>query len=207
MKRRNDDRAPKPTLSSLAPWEVLEERVVYSAGPWFSVLHQRVRLPNGRVIEGYHQVRMPRTVIILPYTPDRRILMLRNYKHGFGRVCLTFPGGILEDGESPLAGAKRELREETGYTAPRWEFLGSFIPHANYGCGRSHLFIARDARPDQPPQSGDLEDIRVELLARSQVIAALNRGEIVSLTAAAILGLSCSKILRARQTSEPPRSS
>lgn len=130
--------------------------------------------------------------MIYAETAERRVLCLRQYKHGPRRVSLTLPAGHVEPGEDPEAAARRELLEETGYAAPDWRRLGSFSNAGNQGCGECHVFAAFGARPVQPPSPGDLEEMRLELLSRRALRAALGNGDIaiIGSALAAALGLA-----------------
>lgn len=170
-------------------WDVLEERELVSAEPWLTVSVQRIKLPDGRLVEDYYRIQLPDYVTIVARAPDRRILLLRQYKHGFGAVRLTLPGGIVERGESPTDTAPRELLEETGCTTSAWRKLGSFIPHANYGCGHAHVFLADNVVRTAEPDSGDLEESEPVWLDESGLKAAIGSGDIVSLSSVAALSL------------------
>ncbi len=95
----------------------------------------------------------------------------------------------MHKNEDPLKAAQRELLEETGYDAPDWQSLGSFIPHSNYGCGKFYFYLAQNARPVRTPDSGDLEEMELSLLDMDEVLAALKKGDIVSMSGAALIGL------------------
>ena len=123
-------------------------------------------------------------------TDDGRIVTIRSYKHGPRRVSLSLPAGLLDDDEQPEEAARRELLEETGYEAASWERIGSFVVDSNYGLNTEHAFIARGARRVREPQSGDLEEIQVELHDRAEVIAAIRSGDVAQLSSAAALGLA-----------------
>jgi len=84
------------------------------------------------------------------------------------------PRRRLDPCEAPLDGAKRELREETGYEAARWKGLGSFMVNANYGCGTAHFFAAEGARKTAEVNSDDLEHTELVLLSREELLAALD---------------------------------
>jgi 8-oxo-dGTP pyrophosphatase MutT (NUDIX family) len=103
------------------------------------------------------------------------------------------PGGMIEKGESPLAGIKREFLEETGYVAKEWKSLGSFIGNSTRGCGTYHLFFATGAESVQKPDSGDLEELELLLWSPEEVEQALDGGQAKSLGVASILllGLRC----------------
>ena len=66
--------------------------------------------------------------------------MLRSYRHALGEVMLNMPGGMVEEGEDPLAAIQRELLEETGYSAAEWTSLGNFIGNSSRGCGNYYFF-------------------------------------------------------------------
>lgn len=173
-----------------APWEVLDVRELLNAQPWFSVSVEKVRLPDGRVIGDYHQLRLPHYVVIVACTGEGQVMLLHQYKHGFRQACLTLPGGIVEEGERPEASARRELLEESGHEADRWTSLGSFVPHSNYGCGMAHLFLARNLRRVAEPASGDLEEARIVFVSKEDLVDSIREGKIVSLSSVAALGLA-----------------
>lgn len=182
--------SPRKSDPILDPWEVLESRDIYSSPPWLAVAVEKVRLPDGKIIEGYHHLRMPHYVVMVAQTDDNRIIFLHQYKHGFRRACLTLPGGLVEQEESPESSARRELLEETGYTADRWTSLASLIPHSNYECGRAHLFLARGLKKIAEPASGDLEEAHVVFVPEVELVERIRKGDIVSLSTVAALGLA-----------------
>jgi len=183
-------------VSPLQPWKVLEERLLLQSPPWLEVWAQRVRLPDGREVEPYLQVRMPSYVIIYAETEDGRVILERQYRHGLREVTLALPGGLLEPGEHPLEAARRELREETGYEAQGWQWMGAYTVSANYGAGTAHMVRGWGARRVGEPSSGDLEEVEVVLLTPEEVAEAVRRGEIRLLSTLACLGLALNPALR-----------
>ena len=95
----------------------------------------------------------------------------------------------MKDGEPPLEAARRELLEETGYTAQSWKHLGSFSVHGNRGCGKAHVFLAQEAVKTADPSPDDLEEIRVELLPFAALQEHLANGDVATLGAAAGMAL------------------
>jgi 8-oxo-dGTP pyrophosphatase MutT (NUDIX family) len=96
---------------------------------------------------------------------------------------------MLEKGEDPLEGAKRELREETGYEASTWINLGSFRLEPNRGISIIHLFLARGAHPVTEPVAGDLEQQEILFLDRNELENALFRGEFKALMWTTVVSL------------------
>ncbi|MBN9118424.1 MAG: NUDIX hydrolase [Planctomycetes bacterium] len=171
------------------PWDVLSSVPLLSAPPWLEISRQEVRLPGGKVLSDFYRVGLPDFTLVVPVVPGGEVVMVRGYKHGLGCVSLGLPGGLLEPGEAPLEGARRELLEETGYTAERWAPLGSFVVDANRHCGTLHAFLALDARPDRPAADDETERLAVCLMDRGTLTRALAAGEVHGLASACALGL------------------
>jgi len=178
-----------------AEWTVLDRKILLKKRPWLEVAEQRVRLPDGKVVDDYLDIGLPDFVVVFPETTEGDVVMLRQYKHGIGRTSLTLPGGHIDPGEAPADAARRELLEETGYAAGGLAALGCFFVNGNYGCGLAHFFRATDCRPERRPNPGDLEDMQIEVLDLDRVRQALFNGEIGSLPHAA--GVSLAMTLRA----------
>jgi len=174
-------------------WETRSSKILLERPPWFDVLVEEVKLPGGEIISDYHQIRMPNYATVFAVTREQKILLIRCYRHALGEVTLTMPGGMLEDGEAPLAGIQRELLEETGYVAEKWESLGTFLGSSTRGCGTYHLFFASEASQTQEPDSGDLEEMELLLWDRSDVDSAIDTGQAKSLGVVTLLllGLRC----------------
>lgn len=175
----------------IRPWKTLDRRILLRRPPWLEIGEEDVELPDGRVIENFNWIATRDFAIVVPLTDDGHTILVRSYKHGVRAVALSFPAGYLEPGEDPLAAARRELREETGYEAPEWIPLGSFVVDGNYGSGAMHAFLATGARKVTEPDSGDLEEMALERVTWDEAVAALRQGEVKQLASAAALGLAC----------------
>jgi len=174
----------------LENWEVVDSEVLFSALPYLEVRAERLALPDGREVVDFYQIDVSPFVCIFAEDENGHILVIRQYKHGVRQVSLTFPGGNINGGEAPLDAAKRELREETGFEAETWLALGNYVINANQGCGRAHLFIARDCRQVCAPNSGDLEEMDVTTLKPGEILAAAGRGEFRLLNQIALFSLA-----------------
>lgn len=174
----------------LRPWKSLSEEVLLTAPPWLEVIRERVELPGGRVLNDFYRIVLPSFAMVVPVTPAGEVVLVRGYKHGLKRVNLSPPAGLLEPGEEPLAAARRELLEETGYASGDWTALGGYVVDGNRQCGTMHLFLARDVVRERPPREDELEELNVELLSRERVLGALRRGEIGNLAGAGGVALA-----------------
>lgn len=174
----------------MKPWRVLARRVVLERPPWLTVGEQDVELPDGSVLEGFNWIETRPFAIVIPLLSGDRTILVRSFKLGVGAASLSLPAGYLESGEEPLAGAKRELLEETGYEAAEWIPLGRYVIDGNYGSGAMHAFIAKGARKMKEPESGDHEEQELVTLPFVDALAKLRGGEVAQLSTAAALGLA-----------------
>ena len=125
----------------------------------------RIKLPMG-VEANFGIVRHPGAAIAVPITTAGEVVLLRQYRFAISRRILEFPAGTLEEGESPLLSIKRELGEETGYQASKWDFLGEMTPCPGYSDEIIHMFLARELTELSERPSGD-EDEDIEVLHMS----------------------------------------
>jgi ADP-ribose pyrophosphatase len=174
----------------IKPWRTVSRRVLLDRKPWFTVGEETVELPDGRIVDDFGFIDMLEFTVIVPVTAAGETVLIRSYKHGVRSVALSLPAGGLHAGEDALACARRELREETGYEAERWEPLGRYVVDPNYGCGAMHAFIAHGARKVAEPDSGDLEEQQLLIVPVAEAIARMRAGEIAHLGSVAALGLA-----------------
>jgi ADP-ribose pyrophosphatase len=119
----------------------IDGEVAYD-GAFLKVSRDRVTLPNEAVTYREY-IKHPGAVVILPLFDDGRVLLERQFRYPLGRVFIEFPAGKIDPGEDTLACAKRELQEETGYTATDWQFVSTIHNAIAYSDEHLDLFVAR----------------------------------------------------------------
>ena len=95
-------------------------------------------------------INSPNWVNILALTDNDEVVLIRQFRHGTHSVVTEIPGGMIDNGESPLEAAQRELREETGYTAKSWVCLGSSQPNPAIQSNQCVMYLALDATLSAP---------------------------------------------------------
>jgi ADP-ribose pyrophosphatase len=118
------------------------ESVTLHEGKFLTLKRDTVELPDGKHATREFVVH-PGAVMILPVFDDGRVLLERQFRYPVGRVLLEFPAGKLDPNEDELDCAKRELLEETGYTAREWTFLTRIHPVISYSTEFIDLYLAR----------------------------------------------------------------
>jgi ADP-ribose pyrophosphatase len=181
-------------MPDLTPWETLKRTLALDCSPWMQVFEDDVRLPDGRIIEGYLRLETPGYVMIVPVRSDAQIGLVRSYKRGVDGVDIQPPTGILEQGENPLDAAKRELKEELGCLAETWYELGDVVLSGNYFAGYAHFFLATGCRQIAEPDSGDLEEQEVIWLPLEEARRSWSEGGFCQVGAVAALGLAFQQI-------------
>ncbi len=106
-----------------------------------------VQLPDGAVIEDFYTVTIPDAAMVAAITEDGKILLKTEYRYACREEVIECPAGMFERNETdPLAVAKRELLEETGYESDDWTYLGPTWESTSKLTNRMHLFLARNCR-------------------------------------------------------------
>jgi ADP-ribose pyrophosphatase len=152
----------------------------------FAIVEQALRLPSGRTVVR-QVVHHPGAVVIMPQLADGRLLFIKQYRFAVGETVLEFPAGTLETGEAPLACARRELIEETGYRADHWHPLGTIYSSPGFCDERQHLFMASGLVPEQAAGDDD-EILEVKGLTVPEVERAIASGTLVDATSIAAYG-------------------
>lgn len=105
---------------------------------------------------------------VIPETDDS-FLMVKQYRHALMDLSIEFPGGVIDDGEEPLAAAIRELHEETGFYAKEMIYLGSMSPNPALFCNKIHYYLARNLYGDGKQNLDSDEFVNAFKVSKKQV--------------------------------------
>ncbi len=160
---------------------IVSSEVVYR-GPLFRVLHDKLIEPDGRKNER-DVIRHNGSVVILAIDnskskKDPWIVMERQYRHAANQYLWELPAGKLEPNEDALEGAKRELAEETGYSARKWRPLVEYYASPGFLGESMKVFIAEGLEPGMDHPEED-EHIEIRLVKLSDVLKAIEKGAIL----------------------------
>ena len=161
-----DDPLADETLSSELAWK----------GEFLTIYRDRVRSPDGHVgVREY--IKHPGAVLVVPLAADDQVVLERQYRYPLRRSFIEFPAGKLDPGEPPRRCAERELLEETGFKAARWDHLGQFHNAVGYTDETIDVFLARDlVHVGTAGEAGEV--LQVFTWPRTELLARVRKGEI-----------------------------
>jgi ADP-ribose pyrophosphatase len=144
------------------PWRIVASTYPIVT-PWLRLRSDTIELPDGTVIDNYYVRETRGFTVVFALTPDERVVLVRQYKHGARSDVLELPAGMIDEGETPEACALRELAEETGYVGTSIELVRSFLTDPTNSDGRFYLYLVRNAEPRVATAFDLTEHITVEL--------------------------------------------
>jgi 8-oxo-dGTP pyrophosphatase MutT (NUDIX family) len=157
---------------SIKPWKVLESSYFR---PRFRI--DKCELPNGNRLDAMIFELGP-WANVLALTKAGEAVLVRQYRHGVCDVLWEFPGGVVEEGEEPVEGARRELLEETGYRAAKLILVGRLYPNPAIQTNTLYCFLALDAEKVGEQHLDAGEDIEVQLVPLDELVEMAKRGDL-----------------------------
>jgi ADP-ribose pyrophosphatase len=145
-------------------------------GKLLKVRSDTVRLPDGGTAER-EWIDHPGAVAVIALTDSGELVMERQHRYALGRDMIEIPAGKIDPGEDPLATARRELKEETGYTASEWRHVATIHIAIGYSNEHIEIFLARGLKQEL----ADLDDeefVEVFSLPLATALAWVREGRI-----------------------------
>lgn len=138
-----------------------------------------VQLPDGAVIDDFYTVTIPDAAMVCVLTTDGRVLLKTEYRYAIGTEVIECPAGMFNPGETdPLAVAKRELLEETGYESADWTYLGETLESTSKLTNRMHLFVAKDCVKTSAQHLDENEHLNVMAISMEAAVEMVMGGVI-----------------------------
>ncbi len=157
-------------MSEILPWTVRSSEHVLQ-DRWISVRSDDCATRSDVPISPYYVLEYPDWVHVFALDASERVLVVRLYRHGAGRVCVELPGGNVEIGEKPTDAARREVLEETGCHLDELIPLSDFSPNPATHTNRVYGFLGLGARRVQGLDLDTTEEIESEFVPLDRLMA------------------------------------
>lgn len=164
-------------MTKAREWEELETEVVGDYDV-FCVRRRLMCSPRTGEPHEFHVLDVPPCVKVIPFTADGRVVMVEQFRQAVQRGSLEFPAGIVEQGEDAVAGALRELEEETGYCAAGAERIAEFDPDPSIQSNAVQVVVAHGCTPSGERDQDEGEDVAVRLVDVGEVNGLIRSGEL-----------------------------
>ena len=161
---------------SFMRYEVLESNETYQ-GKILRVTIDKIEMPDGKAAFRETVIRDKSAAAVLPIMNDGKLLFVRQYRHAFAQSLLEIPAGVLNDCEVPEFCIRRELEEETGYSAGKMEYLCEIYPTVGFCSETIFLYFAYDLTEGEQKLDPD-EFIELESYTLEQALDMVYTGEI-----------------------------
>lgn len=164
-------------LKAVAPWQRNASEQIADCRV-FQVRRDLSANPRDGLEHDFYVIEAPDWINIIPLTANDEVVMIEQYRHGTEEITLEIPGGMVDEGESPMEAAAREMFEETGYAGSEIITLGKTRPNPAIQNNWIHTFLARGVTFKQEPVFENTEHTSVRLVTLADVPALIADGTI-----------------------------
>lgn len=166
-------------MTELKPWSVTASKTVFK-DKWIHVRADDCITAESAVVAPYYVLEYTDWVQVVAFDEEDQILLIEQYRHGVGRMSLESPGGVMDAGETdPVATAKRELLEETGFTASDWIYVGKLAVNPATHTNFIHIVLANEARKEGEPADDPTERVKVQRISAKDAVPLLLSGKFI----------------------------
>lgn len=166
-------------MKDLRPWPLIATRNLGSYRV-FNLRANQSQDPRSGKVHEFFAIDSVDWVHILPLTPAREVVMIRQFRHGIQDLTLEIPGGLVDPGLTPETAARKELLEETGYAAREVIPLGWVHPQPAVFSNRCWAYAALDAVPAEAAQPEETEDIEILTVPWERISYWIRQGKITN---------------------------
>lgn len=154
--------------------EVQTSRIVHSE--FFDLRVDQLQIPSGIKRDYTYLMTKCSASVVIAVTAEGKLILLKEYRHPVKQWLLSCPGGRIDEGESPIEAAKRELLEETGYAAEEYIYMNALFPLPAVCDQQLHYILAKGAKRVQQTQHEPLELIQVQEMTFPELVQQLSTG-------------------------------
>ena len=165
-------------------WKTLSKKIV-TKNNFFTLTEERCLKHNGEIAEQYFTVEKPDSVVIIPFTEDKKVILIKQYRHPIRSTKYEVPAGYVEKKDKSLiASAKRELGEETGYETTKMIKLGKAFALSGFITSTTHFFLALNCKKKTNRHLDKDEEIEVKTDTFKNTLARVKKLDIMDLGSA-----------------------
>lgn len=157
---------------SLTPWKIVESRHPF---PKFRM--DTCELPSGKPYKAF-VLEFDAWANVVAITKKNEVVLVRQYRHGVQEISLELPGGVVDAGEDPLEGVRRELLEETGYGGGTVVEVGRIYPNPAIQQNTLYCYLATDVEWVGEQHLDESEEIEVALVPLDEMIEMVQQGRL-----------------------------
>lgn len=159
-------------------WKLISSEYVFK-DEWLTARKDVCERPDGKIIDPYYVLEYANWVSAVALTRDNQVVLIRQYRHAWGDVCLELPGGCVDPADKSMEEAMlRELKEETGYTFNEIESLGIITPNPASNSNHMTIFLVKGGVKTDDQNLDHNEDIEVLLVPLDELLSYVEKGEI-----------------------------
>lgn len=146
---------------------------------YFTARKDRCQRPDGKIVDPYYVVELPRSATALAITEDNKVLLVKQYRHPIQQTIIETPGGFIDEGEDHATGMKRELLEETGYEFKEIEYLATVAANPGVLDNLTDLFLATGGKKVKEQELDHNEEIEIMLVSMEELMDMVRTNRIV----------------------------
>ena len=165
----------KERKTEVEGWNVLEDRVILET-PIVTIKAGPVQCKRSGKQKDFYLFDFPDWVNVVALTPDRDIVMIKQFRYGSNRMEIEIPGGMINDKEPPVDAGCRELLEETGYAGSSARIIGRVCPNPAIQNNSCYTILVENSVKIAEPRQDDMEDIECFLQSKEAVQQSITSG-------------------------------
>lgn len=174
-------------------WKLIKKEVLHK-DYWNSVVKNTYLMSNRKINKDYVILDCRPVITVCAITNDNKVILIREYKQGIERFMMQLPAGYVDDNEDLEEAAKRELEEETGFTAEKFVKLGTLHSAAGKAKMINHGFLAVNAKKEKEQKLDENENVEIILVELRKALKMIEEGSLSTTESVAFILMSVNKL-------------